>query len=80
MQVNSTEHHDGHHAKNMKVKSNEHSHDGHKNNHSHMESDFRKRFWIFLILTIPILILFPFMEVSPFLKVFSMKLNLIPQV
>ena len=62
MQVNSTEHHDGHHAKNMKVKSNEHSHDGHKNHHSHMVADFRKRFWISLILTIPILILSPMIQ------------------
>ena len=62
MQVNSTEHHDGHDAKNMKVKSNEHSHDGHKNHHSHMVADFRKRFWISLILTIPILILSPMIQ------------------
>lgn len=35
-----------------------HSHMGH-DNHEHMVSDFKKRFWISLILTIPVLLLSP---------------------
>ena len=62
MQVNSTEHH--HHAdsKKMEMKSTDNSHNGHKNHHVHMVADFRKRFWISLILTIPILILSPMIQ------------------
>lgn len=34
-------------------------HKGHANHHAHMAADFRNRFWISLILTLPILILSP---------------------
>ncbi|WP_019557454.1 copper-translocating P-type ATPase [Thiomicrorhabdus arctica] len=34
----------------------------HTNHHAHMAADFRKRFWIALVLTIPILILSPLLQ------------------
>jgi Cu2+-exporting ATPase len=37
-------------------------HRNHQNHHAHMVADFRKRFWIALILTIPILILSPMIQ------------------
>lgn len=48
----------------------EHSHHGRKNHeshdhtghHAHMISDFRKRFWISLILTLPVLVLSPMIQ------------------
>jgi P-type Cu2+ transporter len=40
------------------------SHDGHKggDHHAHMAADFRKRFWISLALTLPILVLSPMLQ------------------
>jgi len=35
---------------------------GHHDNHAHMASDFRKRFWISLVLTLPILVLSPMLQ------------------
>jgi Cu2+-exporting ATPase len=38
-------------------------HEGHKgNHHGHMVADFRRRFWIPLIFTIPVLILSPMIQ------------------
>lgn len=34
----------------------------HKNHHAHMVADFRKRFWVSLIITIPILLLSPMIQ------------------
>ncbi|SHH23471.1 heavy metal translocating P-type ATPase [Thermosipho atlanticus] len=42
-----------------------HAEDGHHNHHSHhahMVADFRKRFWVSLILTVPVLILSPLIQ------------------
>ena len=35
---------------------------GHASHHAHMVADFRKRFWISLILTLPILVLSPMIQ------------------
>ncbi|MFO7812782.1 MAG: heavy metal translocating P-type ATPase [Pelovirga sp.] len=37
-------------------------HNGHENHHAMMAADFRKRFWISLVLTVPILILSPMLQ------------------
>jgi cation transport ATPase len=37
-------------------------HKGHPNHHAHMAADFRKRFWISLALTLPILALSPLLQ------------------
>jgi hypothetical protein len=34
----------------------------HQDHHSHMAADFRKRFWISLALTLPILVLSPLLQ------------------
>ncbi len=43
---------------------NSHTHEGHDHtsHHHHMIKDFRKRFWISLIITLPILVLSPFIQ------------------
>lgn len=38
------------------------SHQGHYDHHAHMVVDFRKRFWVSLLLTIPILLLSPMIQ------------------
>ena len=40
----------------------EDAHQGHQNHHAHMAADFRKRFWISLLLTLPILALSPLLQ------------------
>ena len=40
----------------------DHAHGGHHDHHAHMVADFRKRFWISLVLTIPILLLSPMIQ------------------
>ena len=35
---------------------------GHQNHHAHMVADFKKRFWISLVITVPILILSPLIQ------------------
>jgi Cu2+-exporting ATPase len=41
----------------------EHPHDhDHQDHHAHMAADFRKRFWISLVLTLPILVLSPMLQ------------------
>jgi P-type Cu2+ transporter len=37
-------------------------HPDHQNHHAHMAADFRKRFWISLVLTLPILVLSPLLQ------------------
>ncbi len=37
-------------------------HPGHQDHHAHMAADFRKRFWISLVLTLPILVLSPMLQ------------------
>jgi Cu2+-exporting ATPase len=37
-------------------------HQGHADHHAHMAADFRKRFWISLVLTLPILLLSPMLQ------------------
>ena len=37
-------------------------HQGHQNHHADMAADFRQRFWISLVLTLPILILSPLLQ------------------
>ena len=37
-------------------------HSGHQNHHAHMAAEFRKRFWISLALTLPILALSPLLQ------------------
>lgn len=62
------EHHATHHKN--KIKS-EHSHGSH--NHHAMIQDFRKRFWISLLLTIPVLILSPIIRHFLHLDLISFK-------
>ncbi|HKJ30872.1 MAG TPA: hypothetical protein VKA34_03550, partial [Balneolales bacterium] len=38
------------------------NHNGHSGHHAHMMADFKKRFWISLIATIPVLILSPMIQ------------------
>ncbi|MBN2732688.1 MAG: copper-translocating P-type ATPase [Balneolaceae bacterium] len=56
-----TDHHDNnqHHGHNMPEEHIQNGHDegGHHNHHEHMVQDFKKRFWISLVVTIPILAL-----------------------
>lgn len=40
----------------------EKAHQGHHNHHAHMAADFRQRFWISLVLTLPILALSPLLQ------------------
>ena len=46
----------------MNHKKNEHDGHDHSEHHGHMIEDFRKRFWISLIITIPILLLSPMIQ------------------
>ena len=43
-------------------KMNNHSHHNHSEHHGHMIEDFKKRFWISLVITIPILLLSPLVQ------------------
>lgn len=38
------------------------NHEGHQNHHAHMAADFQRRFWISLVLTLPILALSPLLQ------------------
>ncbi len=67
--MNSTKEHEGHymnhnHHKNINIKNDNHEHEehSHHDHHSHMIEDFKKRFWISLIITIPILLLSPLVQ------------------
>ena len=39
-----------------------HDHHGHHDHHAHMIEDFKKRFWVSLVLTIPVLLLSPMIQ------------------
>ncbi|GAB4298223.1 MAG: heavy metal translocating P-type ATPase [Ignavibacteriaceae bacterium] len=63
------QHHDHHHqdhkidhAEHAKHKMSGHNHHDHSGHHRHMIDDFRKRFWISLVATVPILILSPMIQ------------------
>lgn len=51
-----------HSDKDAKHHSDEHGKNGHHNHHEHMVSDFKKRFWVSLIITVPILALSPMIQ------------------
>ena len=51
-----------HHKMGHQTKSDDHDHDGDGHDHHHMIEDYKRRFWICLILTIPILILSPHIQ------------------
>ena len=38
------------------------SHDHHQGHHAHMIEDFKKRFWISLVITLPIVVLAPMIQ------------------
>ncbi len=46
----------------MHMKHDKHNYHGHGDHHAHMVADFKKRFWVSLIITIPILILSPMIQ------------------
>jgi len=52
--------HDGHSMPNQKQKSKDH--ESHQNHHAHMVVDFKKRFFVCLILTLPVLALSPMVK------------------
>ncbi|MGM0643410.1 MAG: copper-translocating P-type ATPase [Thermodesulfobacteriota bacterium] len=56
--------HEGHQGQKQDEHKASKGHDGHKggDHHAHMAADFRKRFWISLALTLPILILSPMLQ------------------
>ncbi len=57
-----TGHSEGHGMQNRHGEHEHGSHEGHGGHHAHMVADFRKRFWISLVLTIPILLLSPMIQ------------------
>jgi len=59
---NSNEQNDHHHHHHQNDYHGQHKHHNHHSHHAHMVEDFRKRFWISLVLTIPILILSPMIQ------------------
>jgi Cu2+-exporting ATPase len=61
LQSKTHEHDIGDDAKHAEQMMNHESHEGHEH-HAHMVQDFRKRFWISLILTIPVLLLSPLVQ------------------
>ena len=59
------DHHENHkmdHSEHSHHKMSEHKNHDHSGHHAHMIEDFRKRFWISLVITIPILILSPMIQ------------------
>jgi len=56
--------HDHHMGNDKKGDHNKHSHSGHNHHehHAHMIKDFRKRFWISVLLSLPILVLAPMIQ------------------
>ena len=55
-------HHDNAHHGMSADKNDKHDHHNHSGHHGHMIEDFRKRFWISLIITIPILLISPMLQ------------------
>lgn len=53
------QHHDSEHRDPSKKGLGKHEHHDHQSHHAHMVTDFRKRFWISLVITFPILLLSP---------------------
>ena len=53
-----SEHHQGNHGSHAEHQ----EHGGHGGHHAHMVADFRKRFWVSLVLSIPILLLSPMIQ------------------
>lgn len=55
---------DNHHPphKNGHSKGHHESHEGHHDHHAHMIADFKRRFWVSLFLTIPIVLLAPMIQ------------------
>jgi len=51
-----------HHEMGHEKKSDDHNHDGDRHDHHHMIADYKRRFWVCLILTVPILILSPHIQ------------------
>jgi Cu2+-exporting ATPase len=56
------EHHHASHSDHDHSDHNGHSNHDHQGHHAHMVADFRRRFWISTILTIPVLILAPLIQ------------------
>ncbi|MCI4669900.1 MAG: copper-translocating P-type ATPase [Bacteroidia bacterium] len=54
-------HKEGHNKHKHKDQSG-HDHQGHHDHHAHMIEDFKKRFWVSLVLTIPVLLLSPMIQ------------------
>ena len=50
------------HGDNPEMTQEHQMHHDHQNHHAHMAADFRKRFWIALVLTVPILMLSPLLQ------------------
>ncbi|MCL7488452.1 MAG: heavy metal translocating P-type ATPase [Desulfobulbaceae bacterium] len=63
---NNHEHHDEHgdheNHENHGDHENHGGHEDHQGHHAHMVKDFRRRFWISLVLTVPILVLAPLLQ------------------
>ena len=63
---NHTHHHGGEADMNDKHKEHSgqksHRHGGHHDHHAHMIQDFKKRFWISLVLSVPVLVLAPMIQ------------------
>lgn len=53
----SKDHHDEHHDEH-----NEHDHHDHHDHHAQMVEDFKRRFWVCLVLTLPVLLLSPMIQ------------------
>ncbi|WP_313370422.1 copper-translocating P-type ATPase [Sedimentibacter sp.] len=58
----SHEHHKSHHESNHENNENQENHENHHDHHAMMVQDFKKRFFISLVLTVPILILSPMIQ------------------
>jgi Cu2+-exporting ATPase len=61
-EMDHTKHNDHNSHEKMNHKKNEHSGHNHSEHHGHMIEDFKKRFWISLFITIPILLLSPMIQ------------------
>ncbi|MDN4525514.1 copper-translocating P-type ATPase [Fictibacillus fluitans] len=60
--MNHHEHNHEHHEHHHEHETNKHSNHDHSHHHGHMVEDFKKRFWISILITIPILILSPMIQ------------------
>ncbi|MDN6626702.1 MAG: copper-translocating P-type ATPase [Pisciglobus halotolerans] len=54
--------HDSHHHTSHQSEGHHHHEGGHANHHAHMIEDFKKRFWVSLVISIPISILSPLFQ------------------